>query len=352
MKIRGKFLYFGKDYDEAIKRLACYLQPERSNDRDAGLDLTVKLVVNGWLTAMDKRRECKKLSHSSFRAYKATGKIVADKLGRSTTLGMLTPGHFMRLRNAIGERYGTHGIKREITQVKMLFKWCHETELIRDPIRFGPEFKPPSALQFRREKNDRGERLFNAEQIQTLLANAFGNLRAMILLGINCGFGNADCGTLRWEHIKTVDGQTWHCHPRPKTGIERRCVLWPETVAALPEARESGFVFRTKFGNPYHKDVTSANPISSEFKKLADKLGIKESFYTLRRTFETIAGESKDQVAVDFIMGHVDPSMAAVYRQRIENDRLVDACQHVREWLMKPSANSGSELTASFVLLK
>ena len=33
-------------------------------------------------------------------------------------------------------------------------------------------------------------------------------------------------------------------------------------------------------------------------------------YYTLRHKFETVAGESKDQVAVNAIMGHVDNSMA------------------------------------------
>jgi hypothetical protein len=41
--------------------------------------------------------------------------------------------------------------------------------------------------------------------------------------------------------------------------------------------------------------------------------------YSLRRTFETVAGASKDQVAVDNIMGHVVESMAAVYREGIED---------------------------------
>ena len=37
---------------------------------------------------------------------------------------------------------------------------------------------------------------------------------------------------------------------------------------------------------------------------------------------ETIGGESsRDQVAVDAIMGHVDPSMAAVYRGGISDER-------------------------------
>jgi integrase len=53
----------------------------------------------------------------------------------------------------------------------------------------------------------------------------------------------------------------------------------------------------------------------------------------LRHTFETIGGESKDQVAVNAIMGHVDDSMAGVYRERISDERLIAVTDKVREWL-------------------
>jgi integrase len=56
-------------------------------------------------------------------------------------------------------------------------------------------------------------------------------------------------------------------------------------------------------------------------------------FYALRHTFETIGGEFRDQVAVNAIMGHVDASMAAVYRERISDGRLKAVVYHVYSWL-------------------
>lgn len=56
-------------------------------------------------------------------------------------------------------------------------------------------------------------------------------------------------------------------------------------------------------------------------------------FYALRHTFETIGGESRDQVAVNAIMGHVDSSMAGVYRERISDERLQSVVETVRQWL-------------------
>ena len=74
--------------------------------------------------------------------------------------------------------------------------------------------------------------------------------------------------------------------------------------------------------------------LSAEFSKLLRKLKINGrkglGFYTLRHVFETQAGESKDQVAVNSIMGHCDNSMAGVYREKISDQRLKDVVEVVR----------------------
>jgi len=57
------------------------------------------------------------------------------------------------------------------------------------------------------------------------------------------------------------------------------------------------------------------------------------SFYCLRHTFETIAGEARDQVAVDHIMGHARDDMASLYRERISDERLIAVTNYVRDWL-------------------
>ncbi len=57
--------------------------------------------------------------------------------------------------------------------------------------------------------------------------------------------------------------------------------------------------------------------MTTAFSKLLSKLGISRTgvgYYSLRRTFATIASSSRDSVAVDLIMGHLDASVAARYR--------------------------------------
>src|SRR5262249_42403218 len=132
--------------------------------------------------------------------------------------------------------------------------------------------------------------------------------------------------------------------PRPKTGIPRRCPVWPETVAALRDARAklpqakqkeyAGLVFITKYGMPWGKE-TKDSPVTKETRKLLDALGIEgnRNFSCLRHTFRTVADEAKDQPAADYIMGHEVPHMSSVYRETISDERLKAVTDHVRKWL-------------------
>lgn len=82
--------------------------------------------------------------------------------------------------------------------------------------------------------------------------------------------------------------------------------------------------------------AATVNPVIKAFRKLLDALGLYRpglGCYALRYTFETIASEAKDQFAVDAIMGHADSSMAAVYRERISDERLQAVVNFVRDWL-------------------
>jgi integrase len=79
--------------------------------------------------------------------------------------------------------------------------------------------------------------------------------------------------------------------------------------------------------------------VSKETRKLLDALGINghRNFYTLRYTFRTVADESKDQPAVDYIMGHEVPPMSSVNREAISDARLRAVADPVHDWLFRPA---------------
>jgi hypothetical protein len=49
--------------------------------------------------------------------------------------------------------------------------------------------------------------------------------------------------------------------------------------------------------------------------------------------FLTVGEESRDPVAVAYVMGHVVPGMGTAYREKVSDERLRAVCEHVRAWL-------------------
>jgi integrase len=196
--------------------------------------------------------------------------------------------------------------------------------------------------------------MVESDEIRSFLSRTDPVLKAMVLLGINCGFGNTDVASLPQSAVNLETG--WIEFPRPKTEINRRVPLWPETVAALRDAltirpeptdtadSDNWFVTlqRNRFVRVQESKKTpgkfvTINAVARRFDPLVKKLDTNGrkglGFYTLRHTFATIAGESRDQVAVNAIMGHVDSSMAGAYRERISDERLIAVTDTVHQWL-------------------
>jgi integrase len=353
-KIRGKIHYFGPwaDPDAA---LANYLKQKdalhagQTPRPDTGA-ATVKDVANAFLIAKQNAVNAGELSPRTWREYKDACDMLVAGLGKTRLVADLRPDDFAKLRKQMAEKWGVLRLANMVQAMRSVFKYAFNAERIDRPVRFGPDFKRPSKKAARLHRAEQGPKLFTAEEVRRMIGVAGMQLRAMILLGINCGMGNADCGRLP---LSAVDLQTGAIDfPRPKTGIPRRCALWPETVDAIraaldcrPEpkrAEHAGLIFLTKGGLSWAKDSPNC-PLSREIATLLRKLGINGrkglGFYTLRHTFRTVADESKDQPAVDFVMGHEVPHMSAVYRETISDERLRAVADHVRKWLF-PSATS------------
>jgi integrase len=351
-KIRGKLYYFGK-WDNPQAALDNYLK--QKEDLEAGRKpreqtegTTVKEVVNAFLAAKQALVDSGELAALTWRDYKIACDEIIAVFGKNRIAADLRPDDFGPLRKRMAQKWGPQRLSKTIQFIRCVFKYGYDAELIDAPIRFGPEFKRPSKGVMRRQKAAAGPQLFTATEIRRMIDASGEQLRAMILLGINCGFGNSDCGHLP---LSAVDLKTGIIDfPRPKTGIPRRCALWPETIATLRDAganrptpkrgEHAGLVFVTRYGDSWHTG-TPDGPLSRETGKLLRKLGIngrkRLGFYTLRHTFRTVADESKDQPAVDYIMGHEVPHMSAVYRETISDGRLRAVADHVRKWLF-PSA--------------
>jgi integrase len=359
-KVKGKVFIFAGTADEAAKewdRCKDYIfahgrLPPPENDGA----FTVEDACDIFLNAKKPLVTSGEITQWTYNEYFKTCERIIKQFGKSMHVESLRPDDFAKLRESIAKQWGVVRLGNEVQRVRSIFKFAFDDGKISRPVLFGTTFKKPTRKALRIERAKKGLRMFESAEIRTLLASSGVQMKAMTLLAVNCGFGNADLGNLPLAALDLKSG--WVNFPRPKTGIPRRCPLWKETVAAIEAAikdrtdpkdpAHAALVFVTKYGQPWFKETTD-NPVSKEFRKLLDELDMHRAglgFYSLRHTFETIGGAARDQVAVNAIMGHVDASMSAHYRERIDDDRLQAVVDHVHRWLFPPEAKTAKKAAA------
>jgi len=205
-KIRGKFHFFGPwgDPHGALRRyltekddLEAAHKPRRESPgvTDA---LTVHQMVSLFLESKKLNVQSGEMEERTWKEYESYGGRMIRVFGANALVESLGPADFKRLRADFQKTHRSlASIKGDIRKSKVFFNWAGpgtngQGYIDRLP-RFGDAFKPPSQTALEQEREERGERVFAAEQIRALLAVAGPKLKAMILLGVNCGYGNTDC---------------------------------------------------------------------------------------------------------------------------------------------------------------
>jgi integrase len=362
-KIQGKIHYFGRwsrHVDGKLVRVekdgweeALRLYKEQADDLYAGREPSVKKeginvaeLCSEFLTAKTRKMQSGELGARMYRDYEEIATLLMEELGNTRKVIGLSAEDFGKLRATMAKRWGPTRMRNAITRVKSVFKFGFDNGLLDRPMRYGTEFKKPDKSVLRRHRGKKPVKMIDAADLRKLMDAADPTMKAMILLGLNAGMGNMDCASLPKSALNLTSG--WIDYPRPKTGIARRAPLWPETVAAIRQAldvrhvakqEEHGeLVFLSERGTQVVRAVKTARVdlVAIQFGKLLKKLGLHREgvgFYTLRHILRTVADATRDPVAIDSIMGHADPSMAAHNRERIDDDRLKAVVDHVHLWL-------------------
>lgn len=349
-KVRGRLIYFGawRDPEAALNR---WLEDKddllagRTPERNEGL--TIRDLVNRFLTSKKRLVESHELQQRTWEDYDSICKRVIEKFGRNRLVDDLKPSDFEGLRSNFAKTHGPVALSNDITRTRVLFNYAFKQGLIDRPVRYGDGFSKPSRTILRKSRQEKGPRMFAVSELKRIIKAAPIQMRAMIYLGINCAFGNNDCAKLLTSALDLKKG--WVEFPRPKTGIMRRCPLWPETIKAVkaaitarPAHKEEScknLVFITKYGWAWEPKTKSDNPISKEMAKLLKELKLHRpglGFYALRHTFQTIAEKTRDKDAVRAIMGHAEPAtdMSTHYSEEpVDDSRLRAATDFVHAWL-------------------
>jgi len=350
--------------------------------------LTVRWLVTGYMHLADNLVDKGDMSHQHRNDMAAICREIKKQIGPDARVADLKPTHFEKLKAAWEKRKCSPvTVGNYITRTKIVFRWAVERAedfdedeagcYIRTPVRFGKEFKKSSKkISKARNKHrmEHGGKFFEAAEIRLMLEVTEGKkvtldlidektgelmelqlpanpaLKAMILLGINCGLGNMDIAKLRESHVDLEGG--WLDFPRSKTDEQRRSRLWSETVQALRAARESrpapyyredsDRFFLTPTGLPVKRASEKGTPldeVSPLFRELQDRAGLYRKlrgFNALRHSFETVGSTSGNAAAVSLAMGHAASGISRNYREfqaDIWNPKLEEIAQHIHAWL-------------------
>jgi hypothetical protein len=332
-KIRGRTHYFGV-WSDPQAAVTSYL--EQRDYLHAGRtpppkSMTLADVLNAFVEGKKRSLEIGDIGQRAMDEYVQICDTIST-LGKERSFESIGSADLSRLRNMLakgkrGQLVSPVTHKRLLTWARMVF--FHANEELGFNVRYKKSLKPPKIAKIREHRNLIGVRMFEADEIRTLLEDAPQPLRSMIWLGINCAFGPRDIIGLPSNKIDLDGG--WHNFPRPKTHITRRCPLWQDTVEALREiAPASGSMFNGR--------KWTRHDIAYRFRRHAEQCEVyapvTKTFYSLRRTFETIAKTADvNQSVIDRIMGHERADMSEVYNQRTYDTMLTKCTDYVRKWL-------------------
>jgi integrase len=336
-KNKGKMHYFGKDKKQALERYleqAAFLHNGKAKMfKTTNGNMTLKSLCNIYLQHQQAKATSAEITIRHHADQISCLKKFMSFIGQHRKINEISTLDLQNYKRKLKRAYNSaHRMNLHISIMKTMFHWARQNDIL-DYI---PNIDAVSSVKIIHKQRH----VFTSEEIHRLFDFADVQMKAMIWLGLNCGFGCTDCAELKWSDLDLVNGRVKLA--RGKTGVSRDLPLWPETIQSLENIPKSDkLVFSTPKDKPLirttyqtNKDGSSKysniNLVTSRFSMLMKRAGIRApkgtGFYTLRRTAATIAARSGDPFAVQRLLGHVDLTMATRYVQDVseQTDRVIE----------------------------
>ncbi|OHB60471.1 MAG: hypothetical protein A2Y12_15340 [Planctomycetes bacterium GWF2_42_9] len=237
--------YFGSDKKEALQKYlnqAAYLH---GNQEDVQ-SMTIKQLCDMYLKYQFAKVQANDLTAAHHNEQIASlNKLInflrqGEKISAISTLDLQNYKRMLQ-KSAIS----VYRLNLHISILKALFHWARKNDILVNI--------PNIDAVSRGKIIHKGKFIFSSEQISKLLSLADIKMKAMIWLGLNCGFGCTDCAELKWTDVDFTNARVKL--PRRKTGIFRNLPLWPETVAALKNVNGGAKVYHMAGGRIlYHSN--------------------------------------------------------------------------------------------------
>jgi len=220
----GRRIYLGSDREEALERyhrLGLGLQMVAAEEVVRICPISAKDLANRFIAA---QRANWRNPETTLKCYKAwLGRFLKDH--PRLMVSDFTVERFASWKLSLKKRgYSAESINHYLSAVRAMYAFAEEAELVLRPPKLRRIKNEPTPKVGAQEKP-----LYTSDDLQKLLAKASQQMRAMILLALNCGFGPKDVRDLTWRHVED-DRVTL---PRSKTGVCQTYALWAEVQTLL-----------------------------------------------------------------------------------------------------------------------
>lgn len=204
-----------------------------------------------------------------------------------------------------GDRY-----KKDIFyNLRRLFLWASERENLgfNTPGNLGAILVPIKTKKTASAVWDKdADKYWSKDEIKLALSKATGEVRAFILLGLNCAYCTSEIGALEKSHLKangsliqTIRNKTAGSNNPPKL----RHKLWKETQAAIQASmsNDERLVFTGSKGN----DVASNDYVGKVFRAFVKEHKLKlPEFKMLRKTSSNEVQKNSNPDIASLHLGH------------------------------------------------
>jgi integrase len=193
--------------------------------------VSVRELFNRFLHAKRRRVETGELTPGTWSQYFRACERVVGVFGADRAVIELRADDFAELPADAAKARGPRALGQFVVLVRSLFGYAFDAEHIDTPVRMGDAFNLPDKRLVRLARAMRGPMLVSVADLRKMIAAADPQLRAIIYLGLNAGYGSSDVSRLNQADVAAEPG--WLSGLRGKTAVPRRVPLWEETTAAL-----------------------------------------------------------------------------------------------------------------------
>lgn len=219
------------------------------------------------------------------------------------------------------------------------FQWIDDNDIAVLPRKWDRVFRLKKyAATLRQQEQDIS--FFSLDELTLLYDKAKPWQRLLMLLGLNCGFAQAEIASLCVGEIHLDAPAPYIDRQRAKTGVRGKWLLWTETADLLRQFANGGsaddLALTTESDKPllYFTDSKSGkvDNISNVWTSLVRRCNVKLSFKYLRKTSANWIRQHGGIEVSEAHLAHSDRTLAKLYTNR-NFDKVFDALTAYRVYL-------------------